>query len=152
MKLHEIQEPERDFPSPFLNVIDMNDPLFQKWADLQDDVEDKLITRYADEHNIPRDKISVQQYGPILQAARHQYGTVTEVPLHALTSTETHLETAHVQRLMKGGAQSSSKLPIVYKMGKHLIIGDGNHRLAVQTMYGDTAKVLLLDLDKLRTV
>ena len=140
-------EPKPDYPNP-LRSIGMNDPLFQKWADLMDEVEGELLDRYKKENNIIQSLVG-KEYGDAIKKLRYRYGQVITVPISNLTSIEPFLYKDHLDTLLRGGERKPD-LPLVYKMGSNYLIGDGNHRVVADYLGGKkSTKVVLMDLDKL---
>lgn len=153
MKLQDLATPilednERKYPNP-LPSIDMSHPLFSQWTDVADEVEGELVDLYKRENNI--ESLTGRAYGDALKLMRDRVGSVVSLPIASLIATEPYLEEDHLNAIMADpGTKASGKMPVVYKLGDKLIIGDGNHRVVAAYRGGaKRVKALLMDLDKL---
>jgi len=144
-----VEDEDRNYPNP-LPSIGMNHPLFTQWADMADEVESTLIQRYKQENGI--EQLQGREYGNALQMMRERVGSVEILPISSLIATEPYLDEGHLNATVNNTERlkTSSKMPVVYKMGDKLIIGDGNHRIVAEHLKGKKQiKALLVDLDKL---
>lgn len=154
MKLQDLAQPiledkERKYPNP-LPSIDMSHPLFSQWTDVADYVESELVDQYKQENNI--EKLAGREYGNAVKIMRERVGSVVSLPISSLTATEPYLDEDHLNAILNNTKrlQTSSKIPVVYKLGDKFIIGDGNHRIVAEYKSGaKKIKALLVDLDKL---
>jgi len=137
---------ERDMDNPMPKKIDMHNPLFGEWAAIQDEVELSLMQRAYQAEGGTGD-IPLNQYKARITALRNVIGKVVTVDPKTLISSEPTLHQDHMDALLSGKkVKMSSDIPVVYKMGNKVIIGDGNHRVAADFIRGGKSKVLLVDL------
>lgn len=152
MKLKELlefndEEDTRDYPNP-IPAIDETSPDFEKFFDAAENAENLMVYAYKKKNNI-EGNLSGREYGNILKQSRQEFGNVVDIPTNKLIATETKLDKAHLDKIMKAGM--SEKLPDVYKMDGKYYLSDGNHRAAAAALQGNQiVKVLLLDIDKLK--
>lgn len=146
-----INEQHGSNPEPKLpNPIPFDKNKVYNSFELADEVEGELANLYKKEHGITQFQ-SGRDYANALKIQRKKFGKIIDVPINKITASEPHLYQQQLDALLQNkDVRKSSEIPIIYKIGKDYIVGDGNHRIAATAMQGNKSiKALVLDFDKI---
>ncbi len=150
MKILEILSEE--YTRELKNPLGFNRSNIGDAFEYMDDIDERLIALYKKEQNIT----SGLRGAELMAAGKKQnekYGTVINVPISGIIPTEEYLVQKQIDNINNGTAKTSSRLPIVYKLGDKYVIGDGNHRIAAAFLRGEqTIKSLVLDGTKIKKI
>jgi len=131
------RDPDHSMVNP-MPIID-NDDVYG----FMDDIDSELAELIPNRANLVG-----REYGTALEKIRYKVGTVQEVPINQIISTEKYLVKDQIRALIKGGAKSSSDMPVLYKQGNTYYPGDGNHRIVAQYLSKkNTVRGLVLDAE-----
>jgi len=130
-----IQDDDQDFINPVPIITDT------EVFNFMDEIDRTAYEMFPENKGL-----SGSAYGMAMKKARAKIGTVEQVPMQQIVSTEKYLKTSQLAAILNGKAKSSSDYPILYKQGNTYIAGDGNHRIAAQFIKQQpTIKALVLD-------
>jgi len=133
------RDPDHSMVNP-MPIIDDDDVY-----GFMDDVDSELAELIPNRANL-----AGKAYGNALEKVRHKVGTVQEVPINQIVSTEKYLVKGQINALVRGIAKSSSQMPILYKDGNTYYPGDGNHRIAADYISKkNSVKGLVLDAQEI---
>lgn len=147
MKIFEVTQTQIKNPVPY------DDKIVAEVLNRGHDLEYELRTEYFKERGLDPRKNLADSYTAAMKEIYKSIGDIQNVPLDKVIAGERTLFTHQLAALRAGTANSSSDIPIIYKLKNNYVVADGNHRVAIEYLDNAThIRALVVDLNNIPIV